>query len=207
MNQSTQSSSIGPVADGAAIATISMPNPESETRLRALLAERGPTLRIRLEAPADADVMGHQLNAAPVTLHVVDEDDTEGHAMNLHFPTPHDAKQFEQRMLATGAIVGTLVIAGGGGLALTQAFPATDTGPSTQAQVETSVSQAGTPAQPSRADGLTGKQEALLAEMTGVDAVETDASPAPINPATGNAFSGKEQALLDKIAGTDPNDK
>ena len=53
---------------------------------------------------------GHQLSAASFTLDVVDEDDVEGHTISLDFPRLEDAKQFEQRLIATGAIVGNLVV-------------------------------------------------------------------------------------------------
>jgi hypothetical protein len=208
MDKSTQSASSGLVADaGAAIATISTPNPESEARLRALVAERGPALRIRLHAPTDFDVSGHQLNATPLTLDVVDEDDTEGHTISLHFPRVQDAKQFEQRLIATGAIVGTLVI-GGSGLALSQALPDASTTPSTQAQVESTTSGQGADdltypgaISPSTGGALTGKEEALLTEMTGADAVGTSGGQVGISPSSGGALTGKEEGLLTVIIG------
>jgi hypothetical protein len=191
-NKTAQSGTSGSAADaGAPIATISTSNPESEARLRALVAERGPALSIRLAAPADADVMGHELDATSLTLSVVDEDDTEGHVISLHFPRIEDAKHFEQRMIVTGAIVGTMVIAGSG-LALSQALPDLGATVSTQAQVQveaTSGGQAasdvtyapeayGVGAPASTGPALTGKQAALMAEMAGAGAVKTSGSQA-----------------------------
>jgi hypothetical protein len=212
--KTTQSGSSTSAADaGAAIATISTSNPESEARLRALVAERGPALRIRLDAPADLDVTGHELDATSLTLRVVDEDDTEGHVISLHFPRVEDAKQFQQRMIATGAIVGTLVIAGSG-LALSQALPDAHVTLQAQAQVEpisggqaasdvTYASEtygAFTPA--SSGAALTGKQAALMAEMAGADAIQTSGGQAAADPtygagvtaATGAATSGGQAA-------------
>jgi hypothetical protein len=180
----TQSASSASADAGGAIA-ISTPNPESEARLRAFVTERGAGARIRLVAPADADVSGHQMDATSLNLRVVDEDDTEGHAISLHFPTAEDAKQFERRMIATGAIVGTLVLAGGG-LALTQTLPDAGGSVQTQAQVQTVGTHAST------AGTMTGKQEALLEQMAGVDVIDTGAS---------QALTGKQEALLNELKG------
>lgn len=196
-NSAQSASSASAVGVGGAIATIST-SPESEARLRVLVAERGPELRVRLAAPADLEVTGHQLSTAVLALNVVDDDDTEGHAISLHFPSAEDAKEFERRLLATGAIVGTLVIAGGG-LALSQALP--DATPSTQTQVEV-----GAEAQPAAAPiyvsgasptggQLTGKQEALLEDLVGTDVIQIGG-----RAASEDVMSGKEKALLSVIS-------
>lgn len=193
-NKNTQTGSGGSAADaGAAIATISTQNPESEARLRALVAERGAALRIRLDAPADLDVSGHELDATSLTLHVVDDDnDTEGHAISLHFPNVQEAKHFEQRMIATGAIVGTLVIAGSG-LALSQALPDASTTMPTQAQVESTTNVTyGANVASSSGTGLTGKEQALMGQIA-----------AGASLSTGSTLTGKEQALMEQLA--DPN--
>jgi hypothetical protein len=209
MDTSMQSASSGSAADAAATATISTANPESEARLRALIAERGPALRIRLSTPSDFDVSGHTLSAASVTLDVLDdEDDTEGHSISLHFPSVEDAKHFEQRMIATGAIVGTLVI-GGSGLALSQALPNAPADVGTQAQVDvTLVDQGGSDVtypgaiSPSTGGALTGKEEALLTQMGGGGPAGTNPFPGAISPSTGGALTGKEQGLLTVMIGS-----
>lgn len=199
-NKSTQSGSSGSAGDaGAPIATMSTQNPESEARLRALVAERGPALRIRLDAPADLDVSGHELDATSLTLHVVDDDnDTEGHAISLHFPRVEEAKHFQQRMIATGAIVGTLVIAGSG-LALSQALPDAPATMSTQAQVQSVTGgQAaadvtyGANASGSTGGVMTGKEAALMGQIA-----------AGASLSTGTVLTGKEQALMEQIADAD----
>jgi hypothetical protein len=207
--KTTQSGSSTSAADaGAAIATISTPNPESEARLRALVAERGPALRIRLDAPADFDVTGHELDATSLTLHVVDEDDTEGHVISLHFPRAEEAKHFQQRMIATGAIVGTMVIAGSG-LALSQALPdARVTLPAdTQAQVESiSGGQAasdvtygsesyGARSPETTGAALTGKEAALMGQMAGADALQTSGGQAAADPTYGAGASASTGAV------------
>jgi hypothetical protein len=210
-NKSTQSGSSGSAADaGAAIATISTAHPESEAKLRALVAERGPALRIRLDAPADFDVTGHALDAASLTLHVVDEDDTEGHAISLHFPRVEEAKHFQQRMIATGAIVGTMVIVGSG-LALSQALPDAGVTLPTQAQAqvesitggraaadvtygsEALTSGAGDSA--SSGAALTGKEAALMAQIGGADAVATSGGQAAADPTYGAGASASTGAV------------
>jgi hypothetical protein len=213
-DKSTQPGSRGsPAHAGAAIATISTPNPQSEVVLLALVAERGPAVPIRLEAPADLDVSGHEADVTSLTLRVLDEDDTEGHAISLHFPRVEEAKQFQQRMIATGAIVGTLVIAGGG-LALSQALPDAGATTSTQAQVQsTSGSQAPaesifiTGTSPSTGGVITGKERALLSEIAGGNIAEP-ASSTGTSPSTGGAaLTGKEKALLSEMTGGDVADE
>ena len=205
MDKSMQSATSGSAPGaGAAIATISTPDPATEARLRALVAERGPALRIRLAAPDDFDVSGHQLSAASFTLDVVDEDDVEGHTISLHFPRLEDAKQFEQRLIATGAIVGTLVV-GGSGLALSQSIPVSPTTPSTQAQVQRTqaaddLSYPGA-ISPSTGGALTGKEAQLLTQMGGADAPSTQAFPGAVSPSTGGALTGKEEGMLTVIVG------
>jgi hypothetical protein len=187
-----------------------------------LVAERGPALRIRLDAPADFDVTGHALDSASLTLHVVDEDDTEGHVISLHFPKVEDAKQFQQRMIATGALVGTLVIAGSG-LALSQALPDAHVTLQGQAQAQVESISGGraasdvtyapeaygsfAPASPGAA--MTGKQAALMAEMAGAGAIQTSGGQAAADPtygagasATGASTSGG-QAAADPTYGAD----
>jgi hypothetical protein len=213
-DNATQPGSGGsPAEAGAAIATISTPSPESEAKLRALVTERGPALRIRLDAPADFDVSGHEADVTSLTLRVDDGDDTEGHAISLHFPGVEEAKQFQQRMIATGAIVGTLVIAGGG-LALSQTLPDAGATTSTQAQVEStagsqapvdSISISGT--SPSTGGVITGKERALLSEMTGVDVAAPTSSPGASPSTGGAALTGKEKALLSEMTGGDAVDE
>ena len=131
----------GPAHDGARWSAPVFANSDSEVRLRSLIEDRGAGIRVRVDGPSDLDVVGHALGGAgELTLTILDgEDDTEGHAISLHFPSLEEAKRFQNRMLATGAIVGTLVIAGTG-LALTQALPDAGTAGGVQsAQVQSAV--------------------------------------------------------------------
>jgi hypothetical protein len=111
-----------PAASGdGQIAPIST-SPESEAHLRSLVERSRSGIRVRVDGGGDLDVSGHVLGGAgELTLTILDaEDDTQGHTISLHFPSLEEAKQFQQRMVLTGAVVATLVI-GGTGLALSQA--------------------------------------------------------------------------------------
>jgi hypothetical protein len=73
-------------------------------------------------------VEGHA--AGTITLRAFeDEDDTEGHALALHFPSIKEADAFRRRLVATGVLTGTLVLgaAAGAGWATMTSAPA-DTG-------------------------------------------------------------------------------
>ena len=112
----------GQAASGARqIAPIST-SPESEAHLRSLVERSGVGIRVRVDSAGDLDVSGHVLGGAgELTLTILDaDDDTQGHTISLHFPSLEEAKEFQQRMVLTGAVVATLVI-GVTGLALSQA--------------------------------------------------------------------------------------
>jgi hypothetical protein len=90
--------------------------------LEALRKRRGEPGSTHVEiAPAsEADTQGH---ASGFAMSVIvrpsgDGDDTEGHAVSLHFPTPAEADAFRRRLLATGLIVGTVTVAALGATAL-----------------------------------------------------------------------------------------
>ena len=90
--------------------------------LEALRKRRGEPGSTHIEiAPAhEADTQGY---AAGFAMSVIvrssgDGDDTEGHAVSLHFPTSAEADAFRRRLLATGLIVGTVTIGALGATAL-----------------------------------------------------------------------------------------
>jgi len=117
---------------------------DSEALLRSLVERKGAGIRVRVDGASELDVSGHALGGGELTLTILDgEDDTEGHAISLHFPSLEEAKRFQQRMVLTGAVVGTLVIAGTG-LALSQALPNASTGGDVQAQVQVEAAQGAT---------------------------------------------------------------
>ena len=110
-------------------------DPRVAERMRAALADGARQVTL---TPSADDTEGHGLGRglASVEIRLADEDDVEGHAIALRFPSPEDARRFQARMLATGILVATIA-AGGAGIA-TQGFgigseAATQQAPITQA--------------------------------------------------------------------------
>lgn len=101
-------------------AFLSFPNPADEAHVRAL-AGRSEALEVRL-APPEEDTEGHASawSGSDVWVRLLDDDDTEGHAVTLRFPTTADADAFRRRMLAGGLVAGAIIL-GGTGLAMSGA--------------------------------------------------------------------------------------
>ncbi|MEO8228664.1 MAG: hypothetical protein ABI628_02760, partial [Chloroflexota bacterium] len=100
----------------------------AEGRLRKI--DAGPTWakhRVRVELAED-DTSGHGLDATSVSIALRFDDDVEGHALSLHFPTAQKADEFRKRLLATGIVAGALVV-GVTAAQLTSTAPAINTGP------------------------------------------------------------------------------
>ncbi|MGZ8528232.1 MAG: hypothetical protein ACXWWR_05500 [Candidatus Limnocylindrales bacterium] len=100
----------------------------AEGRLRKI--DAGPTWakhRVRVELAED-DTSGHSLGATSVSINLSFDDDVEGHALSLHFPTAQKADEFRKRLLATGIVAGALVV-GVTAAQFTSTAPATNTGP------------------------------------------------------------------------------
>ena len=153
-----------------------------------------------VDGASELDVSGHALGGSELTLRILDEeDDTEGHAITLHFPTLEEAKRFQQRMLLTGAVVGTLAIAGTG-LALTQALPNAGTGGEVQAQVQSEAAQGATAGSQAWADTSFGAnvENAVADPTTGGQAAADEAYGAQ------SATAGS-QAWADDGFGADPS--
>ena len=99
----------------------------AEGRLRDL--DAGPTwakhrVTIRLD---DSDTSGHAA-ATAVSISLSFDDDVEGHALSLHFPSPEKAEQFRKRLVATGVVAGALVV-GVTAAQLSASAPTTTAGP------------------------------------------------------------------------------
>jgi hypothetical protein len=100
-------------------ARLTFPDPKTEQRIRAgLKTGRATSVRI---APAErSDVEGHVLDSQSVLVNLqLEGDDTEGHAINVHFPTAADADNFRRNVLAAGLLAGTIVIGAAGAIAIT----------------------------------------------------------------------------------------
>ncbi|MDQ2966317.1 MAG: hypothetical protein M3R57_10760, partial [Chloroflexota bacterium] len=103
----------------------------AEGRLRKI--DAGPTWakhRVRIEL-AEADTSGHALDATSVSINLSFDDDVEGHALSLHFPTAEKADEFRKRLLATGIVAGALVV-GVTAAQFTSTIPATSINPIVQ---------------------------------------------------------------------------
>jgi hypothetical protein len=99
----------------------------AEGRLRDM--DAGPTwakhrVTIRLD---ESDTSGHAASTA-VAISLSFDDDVEGHALSLHFPSPEKAEQFRNRLVATGIVAGALVV-GVTAAQLSASAPTTSTGP------------------------------------------------------------------------------
>lgn len=81
-----------------------------------LSKERGSTrVRVRFD---DADVEGHAA-AATADVHLIaEDDDTEGHAIAIHFPSREEADAFRKRLLVGGVLAGTIALGAAGGVGL-----------------------------------------------------------------------------------------
>lgn len=111
--------SMGDLAPGGAVAYASA---EDARNLRALLEDRGGQaipVTLAMPAEAEADVEGHgQLRSVALTL-LVEDDDTEGHAISVNFPTAEAAARFRRNLLLTGALAGSIVLGSAGAFVIT----------------------------------------------------------------------------------------
>jgi hypothetical protein len=184
-------------------ARLTFPDPKTEQRIRdALKTGRATSVRI---GPAErSEVEGHVLDSQSVWVNLqLEGDDTEGHAINVHFPTAADADNFRRNVLAAGILAGTIVIGSAGAIAITSNLSsAPDTSaPVTQSQymapdqqgfdIATGINPA--TGQPWR----TGLQERSDGDMSvpGGAAVDSDtAGPATRHPAgtVGGPLEGDE---------------
>jgi len=75
-------------------------------------ADAGPTwAKHRVTVQLDeGDTAGHAMDATSVSISLRFDDDVEGHALSLHFPDARRAEAFRTRLLATGVVVGALVV-------------------------------------------------------------------------------------------------
>jgi hypothetical protein len=68
-------------------------------------AKHRVTLRID-----DADTSGHAHDPLSVSISLYLEDDVEGHALSLRFPSAEKADEFRRRLVATGIVAGALIV-------------------------------------------------------------------------------------------------
>jgi hypothetical protein len=73
--------------------------------------------QVILKAAAD-DVEGHAMGSTVALRAFEDEDDTEGHAISVHFPSREEADAFRRRLMLAGVLTGTIVLGAAGGIGL-----------------------------------------------------------------------------------------
>lgn len=93
---------------------------EDAIRLRALIeAGDAAALPVQLTLAPEAEVEGHAtLDSVALTL-ILDDDDTEGHAINVHFPSAADAARFRRNMMVAGVLGGSVLLGSAGAIAIT----------------------------------------------------------------------------------------
>ena len=92
--------------------TIVFGDARDQERFREALRRRGGRSSIRLAASDEPDTEGHtSLTSTAVVIHL-DDDDTEGHAFAVHFPTRQQADDLRRRLLLAGALTGTIALSG-----------------------------------------------------------------------------------------------
>lgn len=114
----------GDLGPGGAVAHASV---EDARNLRALLEDRrGHAIPVTLAMPADADadVEGHGQGRSLALTLVIGDDDTEGHAISVNFPTAEAAARFRRNLLLTGALAGSIVLGSAGAVVITSQLSA-----------------------------------------------------------------------------------
>ncbi len=103
-------------------------DPKAEARLRARIAKRNGAISVRLAPASASDVEGHAFGVAQSSVAInlqMDEDDVEGHAISLRFPSLEEAEKFRRNLLAAGVLAGTLVVGSAGAIAISSQPAAT----------------------------------------------------------------------------------
>ena len=71
-------------------------------------------LSVRITPAEESDVEGHLRSSAVSITIQLDDDDVEGHAMSVHFPSIAEADRFRKRLIAVGLLAGTIAIGSAG---------------------------------------------------------------------------------------------
>ena len=80
-------------------------------------AGRDPGSRITLQ-PIDDDVQGHEVSSTVTLRAFGDDDDTEGHAISVHFPTVEEADAFRRRLMVAGVLAGSIAVGAVAGIGI-----------------------------------------------------------------------------------------
>lgn len=111
------------IGDQRQVVPMTFPDHKAEERLTALLnGSDGRARSVRITAAEPSDVEGHAFDAALKSVWLklqLEGDDTEGHAINVHFPTAAEADAFRRNLLAVGILAGAIAVGSAGAIALT----------------------------------------------------------------------------------------
>jgi hypothetical protein len=91
--------------------------PDDAAWLQEKLRREPGSTRVELRYD-DNDVEGHGGSNPRFKVVLEGDDDTEGHAMTLNFPTREEADAFRKRLMLTGVLAGTIVLGAAGGIGL-----------------------------------------------------------------------------------------
>ena len=127
------------IGDQGQVVPLAFADQKTEERLRTRLSGTGKAMSVRITPAEQSDVEGHALDATQRSVFVklqLDEDDTEGHAISLHFPTAADADKFRRNLLVAGLLAGSIVVGSAGAIAISS-HPAAPgaSAPTVQSQV------------------------------------------------------------------------
>jgi hypothetical protein len=93
---------------------------EDAIRVRALL-EGGDAnkLPVQLTLAPGAEVEGHAASDSVELNLILDDDDTEGHAISVRFPSSAEAARFRRNMMVAGVLGGSVLLGSAGAIAIT----------------------------------------------------------------------------------------
>ena len=91
--------------------------PDDAAWLQEKLRREPGSTRVELRYD-DNDVEGHGGSNPRYKVILEGDDDTEGHAMTLNFPTREEAEAFRKRLMLAGVLAGTIVLGAAGGIGL-----------------------------------------------------------------------------------------
>ncbi len=149
-------------------------------------------IRLRAAGEDEDDTEGHR-GRSSLALRVIVEsgdDDTEGHAISIHFPSKDEADAFRKRLLVTGVLVGSVALGAGAGIGLSS-LAGDDAGTAGAAQ-STTTGSAWT--QDERAGlGAAAASTTTGSAWTQDERVGLDAAAAASSTTTGSAWTQDER--------------
>ncbi len=183
------------IGDLNQVVPMAFPDSAAERQLQMRLKSGdGQAISVRITPVEPPDVEGHAFGDALRSVWVnvqLDDDDVEGHAISVHFPTTSDADRFRKRLLATGLLAGAIVLGSAGAIAVAN-LPAS---PGTSSAGQTTEYRA--PAGHGFVEGADISSVTRAAGAMAVSQVSGAAGASAIDPATGRPVRSGLQAGTD----------